>query len=210
MNQTLSDKKVWFAVFVAAALWFVMFSPWTASSINFWYTMTAAGAILTTLSFFFYQDLRKDLHITWKGALTGLGIAVGLWCVFWVAKHLAYWMFDFAPDQVGAIYAMKGSTSPKVIALLLLLIIGPAEEIFWRGYVQRQLMSKWNANLGFIVATLLYALVHIWSFNFILIMAALVVGACWGLLYRLFPKALFPLIVSHALWDVAAFVLFPF
>lgn len=29
-----------------------------------------------------------------------------------------------------------------VIALLLLFIIGPAEEIFWRGYVQRALRER--------------------------------------------------------------------
>lgn len=29
-----------------------------------------------------------------------------------------------------------------VIALLLLFVIGPAEEIFWRGYVQRALRER--------------------------------------------------------------------
>ena len=35
----------------------------------------------------------------------------------------------------------------------------PAEEIFWRGYVQRTLSKRWNPNAGFVVATLIYALV---------------------------------------------------
>ncbi len=88
-------------------------------------------------------------------------------------------------------------------------MIGPAEEIFWRGYVQNALSKRWNPNTGFIVTTLVYALVHIWSFNFMLVMAALVVGAIWGLAYRLYPQKLGALIVSHAVWDVAVFVLFP-
>ena len=50
-------------------------------------------------------------------------------------------------------------------------------------------------------------MIHI--FNFMLVMAALVAGAVWGLIYRLCPKALFALIVSHALWDVLVFVLIP-
>ena len=85
----------------------------------------------------------------------------------------------------------------------------PAEEIFWRGYVQNALSKRWSPNVGFIVTTLVYALVHIWSFNFMLVMAALVVGAIWGLAYRLYPQKLGALIVSHAVWDVAVFVVFP-
>jgi len=40
-------------------------------------------------------------------------------------------------------------------------------------------------------------------------MAALVVGGIWGLAYRLYPHKLGALIVSHAVWDVAVFVVFP-
>ena len=104
---------------------------------------------------------------------------------------------------------MKTGENPWLLSILLLILIGPAEEIFWRGYVQNALSKRWNPNTGFIVTTLVYALVHIWSFNFMLVMAALVVGAIWGLAYRLYPQKLGTLIVSHAVWDVAVFVLFP-
>ena len=67
-------------------------------------------------------------------------------------------------------------------------------------------LKRWSPNVGFIVTTLVYALVHIWSFNFMLVMAALVVGAIWGLAYRLYPQKLGALIVSYAVWDVAVFV----
>ena len=93
--------------------------------------------------------------------------------------------------------------------MLMLFLIGPAEEIYWRGYVQRKLSEKWNPNKGFIVTTLIYALVHAGSMNFMLTMAALVAGLAWGLLYRLFPKYFGAIILSHALWDVAVFIWFP-
>lgn len=104
---------------------------------------------------------------------------------------------------------MKTGENPWLLSILLLILIGPAEEIFWRGYVQNALSKRWNPNTGFIVTTLVYALVHIWSFNFMLVMTALVVGAIWGLAYRLYPQKLGTLIVSHAVWDVAVFVVFP-
>jgi membrane protease YdiL (CAAX protease family) len=96
-----------------------------------------------------------------------------------------------------------------LIAVALLLLIGPAEEIFWRGYVQRTLSQRWGANMGFIVATAIYTLVHIGSMNFMLIMAAMVCGIAWGLLYRLMPGRFTAIMLSHSLWDVAVFVLFP-
>jgi hypothetical protein len=40
-------------------------------------------------------------------------------------------------------------------------------------------------------------------------MAALVAGLVWGAIYRFFPKSLPALIISHSLWDVMVFVVFP-
>ena len=97
----------------------------------------------------------------------------------------------------------------RLLTALMLFLIGPAEEIFWRGYIQKQLSARWNPNIGFIVTTSIYALVHAGSCNFMLTMAALVAGAAWGLLYRFFPKHFAAIIISHALWDVAVFIWFP-
>ena len=47
------------------------------------------------------------------------------------------------------------------------------------------------------------------SCNFMLVMAALVVGAAWGALYRFFPNRFAAIILSHAVWDVAVFIFFP-
>lgn len=69
--------------------------------------------------------------------------------------------------------------------------------------------KRWNPNAGFVVATLIYALVHAGSCNFMLVMAALVVGAAWGALYRFFPNRFAAIILSHAVWDVAVFIFFP-
>jgi membrane protease YdiL (CAAX protease family) len=42
-----------------------------------------------------------------------------------------------------------------------------------------------------------------------LLVAAAVAGGIWGLLYRLYPQRLGALIISHAVWDAAVFVIFP-
>lgn len=195
-------------VILAAVLWFVMFSPWTAPYVNFWLMMTLSGIILTAYAF--WQGGRPQLTFTWRQVAIGVALAVVLWGVFWVGDKVSQWLFGFARPQVDAIYTIKGGTSPVLIACLLLFIIGPAEELFWRGFIQRRLMARWGPNAGFAVATLCYTLIHIWSLNFMLVMAALSCGIIWGGLYRLRPDWLPALIISHALWDAAAFVIFPF
>lgn len=145
----------------------------------------------------------------WRQLLGGLLLAAVLWGVFWIGDKLSSLMFSFARNQVDSIYGMKTGLPLWFIALLLLLVIGPAEEIFWRGYVQRRLSVRWGENIGFIASTIIYTLIHIWSFNFMLIMSALVCGVIWGYLYRLQPKWLPALIVSHAVWDTCVFVLLP-
>lgn len=202
-------KHLVFALLLAAVLWAVMFSPWTAPYVPFWWMMAGSALMLSVLATFFrprwWMDTRWSLtNIGW-----GVCIAVGLWGVFWLGDRVSSWLFDFARPQVDLIYGMKSGESPWLLSVLLLLLIGPAEEVFWRGYVQHTLSLRWNPNIGFLVSTLLYAVVHAPSCNFMLLMAALVAGIVWGGLYRLFPARLSMLVISHALWDAAVFVWFP-
>ena len=216
-------------IVVAAGLWFYLFSPWTAGLTNFWYTMTASALILIDMACWMGErkglhggkplreglhggkPLREGLHggKPLRFLLLGIALAAALWGVFWVGDKLSSLMFGFARGQVDSIYGMTTGIQPWIIALLLLFIIGPAEELFWRGFVQQQLSLHWGENWGFVVATAIYTLIHLWSFNFMLIMAAMVCGIVWGGLYRLQPKWLPALVVSHAVWDACVFVVFP-
>lgn len=202
-------KKVLFTILLAALLWTVMLSPLTAPHINFWWMMTGSACVLSIFATLFYPEWRKKVHLTPANILLGIAIAVALWCVFWVGDKLSQLMFGFARPQVDSIYGLKDGESALLLSFLMLFLIGPAEEIFWRGYVQQNFTKKWGANIGFAVATAAYTLVHLASLNFMLIMAALVAGAAWGLLYRLFPERFAAIIISHALWDTAVFIWFP-
>lgn len=208
-------KHLVISVCLAALLWFVMFSPWTAPLLNFWWAMTASACILIALSTLAQRRdggssvLSQFTIFNFKEVFLGIGIAVVLWFVFYVGDKVSQWMFDFARPQVNLIYDMKTGNQPWLIALLLLFIIGPAEEIFWRGYIQRQLSQRWSPNVGFLVTTAIYTAVHLPSGNFMLVMAAMVCGVAWGGLYRLMPQHFPAIVLSHALWDAAAFVWFP-
>ena len=217
-------RRLAVAIVIAFLLWFVMFSQWTAPHLNFWWAMTFSACVLILLSWFGVRSTRSwrnvlnpsELPSLWRGRgrlssplFEAIIIASLLYLLFWVGDKLSQELFTFARPQVDSIYQMKDGTPSWLIALLLLFIIGPAEELFWRGYVQRTLTQRWTANTGFVVTTLIYTAVHLPSMNFMLIMAAFTCGFCWGLLYRLFPQHFPAIVLSHALWDAAAFVWFP-
>ena len=203
-------KKMVFAILLAATLWTIMFSPWTAPHVSFWWMMTFSAVTLSVMSTCFcpgwWSGMKWLSPAQW---LLGVVIAASLWGVFWLGDKLSAWMFDFARPQVDMIYGMRDGYSPWLLTGLMLFLIGPAEEIFWRGYVQRQLSERWSANVGFVVTTLVYSLVHISKCNFMLLMAAAVAGFAWGFLYRVRPQWFPAIVISHALWDVAVFIWFP-
>ena len=202
-------NKLILGICIAALLWTIMFSPWTAPHVNFWIMMTCSGLTLTFYSIWAAPGWWRDIKVGFSDILLGVALAVALWGVFWVGDRLSSMMFGFARPQVDMIYGMKDGENPLVLTLLMLFIIGPAEEIFWRAYLQKNLSSRWNPNIGFVVTTILYSIVHLSKFNFMLIMAAMVAGFVWGLAYRLFPEKLGAIILSHALWDCAVFIWFP-
>ena len=195
---------------VVGIFWFVMFSPWTAPKIDFWVGITTAAAVVLTLTTLFFPEWRQHARVSVVGTLCGVLLAAALWGVFWLGDKISAWLMPFTVPQVDHIYTLKDDCNFWLVGLALLLIVGPAEEIFWRGYLQQKASEWWGRHIGFLVMLCFYTAIHVWSFNFMLIAAAAVAGGFQGLVYWQFgPRSLWPLIVSHALWDVAVFLVFP-
>jgi len=212
-------KKLIVSTIVVTVLWFFMFSPWTAPHVNFWASMSVSGIILMAVSFFIGGTRIRMTELTLANITTGVLTAAVLWGIFWLGNYLSTSWFGFAQGQINSIYDMKNGNNTLVISILLLFVIGPAEEIFWRGYFQKNITEicaksakvksetwKWLAPI--LITAFVYAIVHIFSFNFMLVMAALVCGLFWGFMYK-FTKSIVPLIICHALWDVSVFIIFP-
>ncbi len=202
-------RSLWLTIALAFVLWGIMFSPVTARYVNFWWMMTGSALILSGISTYLNPGWWRGLRFSPFNILLGVVIAASLWGVFWIGEWCSTALFDFARPQVDNIYGMKEGESHWLLTFLMLFLIGPAEEIYWRGYVQNSLSQRWGANMGFVVTTLIYGVVHASSCNFMLTMAAMVAGAAWGLLYRFFPERFSAIIMSHAIWDVAVFIWFP-
>jgi uncharacterized protein len=172
----------------------------------FWYIFTASLLFLIS-----YSILNEELddHASFfsfiiYGALSGF-ILFGL---FWIGHSLIELLnLPFTKD----IAKLYGRFSPSLLwhYIVLILVIIPGEEIFWRGFIQKRLLKYTNVTTGIIISAVLYASVHFYSSYWILVFAALIAGLFWGWLYA-WKKSMPLVIVSHLVFDLFLFVIFPF
>jgi membrane protease YdiL (CAAX protease family) len=190
------------AVILAAVCWAITFGlAWG----NFWLKI---GLSVSTVFLYSLLWQRPKLTFRFSSVLWGGTSAAVLYGIFTLGCNLAPYLLTGAKTQVGGIYLLGFGTNKILIFLLLFFITGPGEEVFWRGFLQARLMERWGNLAGYAAATGIYAAVHIFSANLILMAAALVAGAFWGGLY-LWKKDLLLQIVSHSLWSAVIFALFP-
>jgi len=190
------------ALILAILGWAITFG-WAGG--NFWIKI-GLSVIAVTLYSLFWQRPRITFQV--RSFVIGFLSAAVLYFIFFVGDKLAPYILPGAKAQVGGIYALGEGTSKALIFLLLFFITGPGEEIFWRGFIQDRLMAKWGKMGGYLVTTVVYAGVHLFSGSLLLILAALVAGSFWGLLY-LWKRNLLIQITSHSFWSAVIFSVAP-
>ena len=187
-------------VAVAALAWAALFA---LARRGFWARALAAGLAIGVYAAVAQHDRWADLlRPTLTEVSLGVASAVVLYGVFFAGDRLLRrWLPALAAevDELYLVRSERGSDRLPVPAVLVL--VGWAEELFWRGFVQ--------ARAGFALALGCYAAVHLWERKAVLVLAAVVGGAFWGALFAWRDNLVAPL-VSHALWDLAVVVWLPF
>jgi membrane protease YdiL (CAAX protease family) len=199
---------------LAAGLFIALFRFRRLGPVDFWSWLAADIVILVILGFVLDRDYRGRLAEDRRSGLlmkvtVGIVSAAALYAVFAVGRSAALLIFPFAKAGIGDVYALKAGTPIIRIALLLGLVIGPGEELFWRGFFQERVAGTTRPAAGFVLTVLLYSAVHLASGNLMLIIAAAVCGLFWGWLYLAFRSPILN-IISHTAWDLLVFVFLPF
>ena len=122
-----------------------------------------------------------------------------LWGVFWIGDRLVTRWAPRLSAEVDDLYAVRGETSPRTMPFLL-SVIGPAEELFWRGLV--------HSRAGIAVSLVAYALVQILGAQADPPPGSAHRGAFWASLFAWRGTLVAP-VLSHLLWDLAIIVWFP-
>jgi hypothetical protein len=198
---------------VPAALFIALFRFRRLGPLDFWRWMglnivLAVGLGLAADSGYgrrLKADLRSGLP---RKLVLGVVSAAVLYAAFAAGRLVALKLFPFAPAGIAAVYRLKSETGILRIVLLLGLLVGPGEEVYWRGYLQDRTSALLGPGKGFWLTALLSALVHIASGNVMLVLAAGVCGLFWGLTYRIFRSPVLNA-VSHTAWALTIFILRP-
>ena len=208
------NNPVFYVILILAIGMFTpMFILRSIGEFDFWWWMTGNLVILTSLGYFTDKTFQKELsadfiHKIMKKVVLGLISAAILYAVFFVGNSIVRWMFDFAGKDISKVYGFKGNAEALRIGLLMLLIIGPGEELLWRGYIQGTLSRSLGRYKGYLLGVIFYTLIHVATGNLILIVAALVGGIFWGWMDMKYNSMLMN-IISHIVWDIAIFLVIP-
>ncbi|MBE3111376.1 MAG: CPBP family intramembrane metalloprotease [Acidobacteria bacterium] len=199
---------------LAAVLFIALFRFRRLGPLDFWAWLAVNIALVVALSFAvdkgYGRRLKKDIGTDFlRKAGIGIVSAMALYAVFAAGRAAALRLFPFAAAGIGNVYALRSGVPLLRIVLLIGLVIGPGEELFWRGFFQENAGAGPGRTAGFILASLLYTSVHLASGNVMLILAAALCGVFWGWLYLRFRSPLLN-IVSHTVWDLLVFVILPF
>ncbi len=184
---------------VAVVAWGALFGMGRSA---FWSRATLAGVAIGAYGVVAQRSTIADLlRPSTVDVVLGLAGAVVLYGVFWAGDRFLRRWLPAAAAEVDDLYEVRSvPRSERLPIPLVLLVVGPCEELFWRGLVQ--------ARAGFTVALALYAAVHLWERKAVLVLAAAAGGAFWGGLFAWRGSLVAP-IVSHAVWDLAVIVWWP-
>ncbi len=174
---------------------------------GFWRRMTVGAGALGLFGLVSTPDIRDDLPEPGDVAI-GAASAAGLYVIFQIGDRMARVVMPTGEEDIESVYRLRTLAPRGQIAALLVGIIGPGEELFWRGLVGRAFIRRFGPVRGTALAAAAYGGTHLVTGNLTLTGAATVAGAYWGAEYALDPR-LGPVLVSHILWDLWIFLLQP-
>lgn len=200
MRTLIADRRLLFGYILAHLFIFFTFEQAKV----FWYIFTATMLVLISYSILdeAEQHASKRYHL-FIGIVSGMFI----YGLFWIGNTLIDLLNLPLSGQITALYKLF---SPELTwhYVVLFCIIGPGEEIFWRGFIQKKLLTYTTPRTSIVLSTLLYASVQIHSGELVLIIAALTGGFIWSVLYA-WKRSTRLVIISHIVFDLLLFGLLP-
>ena len=105
----------------------------------FWFVLPACASLLAVSSVALEsipaaQALKRAARNVPAIFVWGIGSAIVLYAIFLLGNMGTRFLTSFGGPQIQQVYNLKSGMSPLLIALLMIVFIGPAEEIFWRAF----------------------------------------------------------------------------
>ncbi len=146
-REEFRPTAVVLTVVLACVLWFVTFY---LSWATFWIKISVSAATLAILSLWIQPHRKHQFRFNKTAILLGLASAGVLYVIFWSGKTISSTIMPFAAAQINSIYEKGVGTHTGIIACLLFFITGPCEEIYWRGFLQKNLAVRFGTLAGLV------------------------------------------------------------
>lgn len=199
--QSLQFYKVSTILAIAYALFFFTFQD----SDTFWYFYSFTILFLMGVSLL-YAKVEDEVQ-TLEYLLLGVGYGTLTYFLF----AASYWLIDVIPFlSVAPIHRFLETFGPTTIwhFILLFFIIAPAEEFFWRGFVQQYFKKYLPTFYAVLAASVLFSISLLVGGFIYGALAGLFSGLLWGLLYE-WKKSMPLLIVTHSTALILLFLVLP-
>jgi len=149
---------------------------------------------------FSWDQIKSYLGVRFP-TLKEYGIIIGAWILILILSIIVgLFLMEFLPDLIGTDSPEPADDpisdmvidDPAIVPLLMLfmfVIVGPAEELLFRGVIQARLRERFAAGPAILLATLIFTLVHVITYVgapaqvavtlFVLFVTAIVLGAVY-------------------------------
>lgn len=172
----------------------------------FWYMYTFALLILMSAAIV-YSEIMDEMR-TIKSFAYGIAAALAMYAVLFAGY---YFLQVLGIGSARATAEFLSIFTPHSVwhLLLLMFIVVPGEELFWRGFVQQQLKKYVPVSIAIPIAAVLFGFT-LWLAGFWPgVFAGTAVGLILGYLYEK-TKSMPLLIIAHLVLMVLVFIIFPF
>ncbi|MGD7043486.1 CPBP family intramembrane glutamic endopeptidase [Jeotgalibacillus proteolyticus] len=168
----------------------------------FWYLYS--GTALVMIAFSISQSgIEKGRHPINRSIMYGIFSGLILYGILF----FTYQLFLLLPGQLDEIISsLYKDLKPDMVwqLLSLILIIVPAEEIFWRGFIQRKLLEKASPVMSVAITSILSASVFLYSGEWTWMAAAFMGSIIWGIIYN-WKRSISLIVISHLVFDLLFF-----
>jgi len=238
-TSSFSDQSRYHAVLAAAGIGFatiIFLGLWTGIFGGIYYAATGsvparvdmilsnlsllAGTISILWVYFRYTDKTPSFLDIRTPSATAVGVAViGAVALLIAATGLeqVFQLFNITASE-HQIYqlatAEEGGFSPQFLLAMIpmaILVIGPAEELVYRGLIQKSLYSKFSDNTAVVLTSAIFALVHFPAYltstignAAITVSTVFVLSLVLGKIYAETENLVVPSL-SHGLYNAALF-----
>lgn len=202
MLPFLKKHKLLYMIPIAYGLYHLAFQDISI----FWYMYTFALLILMSAAI--VSNEISDEMRTLKSFAYGIPAAFAMYAVLYAGYHLLQ-LLGIGSATATADFLAIFTPSSVWHLLLLMFIVVPGEELFWRGFVQEQLKQYVPVSIAVPAASVLFGLTLALADFWWGIFAGTAVGLVLGYLYE--KKRSMPLlIIAHLILMVLIFIIFPF